>query len=323
MNRYSSPVRLAEEIAVLDTMSRGRLVLGLPMGHGMQYHSMGDVSPATARARYREAHDLLVKALTEDGPFEWRGEFYNIPYVNLWPKPLHMPEIIIPGGGSVETLELVAKHRYGYQGILTPRASALKNLQKLRDLCEAEGYELERRQVSQYVSIHVAETDEQARREIETHELWSYQNFFRSPNYDNFPPGYVTVNSMRGMLSGGGYRSTPMEEMSLNQIEENHWAIFGSPATVADKLRASVDELGAGAITLVGNFGTKPRWLTEKSLSMFAEEVIPKFRSEEGKGSAPGYSTLAEYGARRPREFTRPTIVVNGERRAVQDGLPA
>ena len=81
LNDYLSPIRLAEELAVLDVMSRGRLFFGLPMGHGMQYHSTGVMSPATARRRFREGHDLLMAALTQPGPFEWKGEFFNVPNV--------------------------------------------------------------------------------------------------------------------------------------------------------------------------------------------------------------------------------------------------
>lgn len=314
LNRYQNPVALAEEVASLDTLSRGRLVLGLPMGHGMQYHSMGVINPATARRRYREAHDLFIKALTHEGPFSWNGEFFNVPYVNLWPRPMRKPEIMIPGGGSVETLELVAKHRYGYQPVLSPRATILKTLERLRELCRAEGYEPAPSQFAQYMSIHVAETDEQARREVERHELWSYQNFFRSPQHDNFPPGYVSAKSMRGILSAGGYRSTPLDQMSLDEIEANHWCIYGSPETVAEKLRASLDESGAGTVVLAGNFGTKPRWLAEKSLGLFAEQVLPKFKSEIPSDGLHGYSSRAQFGTMRSEDLIEPTVILGGEK---------
>ncbi len=313
INNYLTPIRLAEEIATVDTMSRGRLTLGLPMGHGMQYHSFGVISPAVARARYREAHELLIAAMTHPGPFEWNGDFFQIPYVNLWPKPLQQPHppIVIPGGGSLETLQLVAKHRYVYLCVLNPRPVLLRNLERLRELCQDEGYELDPSQVALVIGIHVAETDKQARLESEPHDLWQFQNFFQSPMHDNFPPGYLSPKSLAGVL-GGGYRSRPMNEMSFESLVENGWVIVGSPETVASRLKEALEETGAGRLIIGANAGSKSRWLTMKSLTMFAEEVIPRLRP----GGTPqwddrqsiGYRTNSEYGALRPRNAPPPTI---------------
>lgn len=315
MNAYATPLRLAEEIAALDIMSRGRLLLGLPMGHGMQYHSLGVMNPATARARFREGHELLMKALTEPGPFEWCGDFFHVPYVNLWPKPLQTPHppIIVPGGGSVETLQLVAKHRYSYLAVLSPRPALVKTMQRLRDLCNEEGYEPDPTQLTINVAVHVAETDKQARLESEAHHLWQYQNFFRSPMHDNFPPGYVSSQSLRGMLQGG-YRSKPLSELSFDELVENGWVIAGSPETVAARLEEHAEEIGAGRLVLAFNAGSMSRWSTMKSMTLFAEEVIPRMR----KGGTPvwkdkplaGYETNAEFGARRPADAPRPVATL-------------
>ncbi len=313
INAYETPIRLAEEIATVDTMSRGRLTVGLPMGHGMQYHSLGVMNPARARARYREAHELLIAAMTHPGPFEWNGEFFHVPYVNLWPKPLQQPHppIVVPGGGSIETLQLIAKHRYTYLCVLNPRPTFLRNLERLREFCAENGYELDPGQIAQLIGIHVAETDKQARLEAEAHDLWQFQNFFQSPMHDNFPPGYVSPQSLQGILSGG-YRSKPLSQMSFDDLVDAGWVIVGSPETVASKLREALEESGAGRLIIGGNAGSKPRWLTLKSLTMFAEEVIPRLR----KGGSPrwkdaplaGYETSAEFGSRRPGDAGPPTV---------------
>ncbi len=310
LNAYANPIKLAEEIAAADTLSRGRLSVALPMGHGMQHHSLGYMNPAVVRRRFREAHDLLVAALTEEGPFEWNGEFFQVPYVNVWPRPLQRPHppFVLPGGGSLETLELAARLRYRYMQVLNPRAVYLRNLQRFRDLCAAEGYATDPSQIVTVMSVHVAETDAQARREAEAHDLWMYQNFFRSPGHDNFPPGYVSGASLRGVL-GGGYRSTPMNEMSWDELAAEHWVVAGSAETVAARLRESLEESGAGILVVDVNAGVKPRWLALKSLTLFAEEVIPRLRP----GGVPawkrrelaGYETSSEYGARRPADAPR------------------
>ncbi len=319
VNDYLTPVRLAEEIATVDTMSRGRLFVGLPMGHGMQYHSTGVMNPALGRARFREAHELLIRAMTEPGPFEFQGEFFHVPYVNLWPRPLQEPHppIWIPGGGSVETLRLVAKHRYTYLAVLSPRPALLKTAQRLRDLCREAGYEADRKQIVQGVAVHVAESDRQARREVEAHELWVYQNFFRSPMHDNFPPGYTSAESLASMMAGG-YRSKPLSELRYDDLVDMGWLVAGSPETVAARLKELIDELGAGRVVLAMNNGSKPRWLAMKSLTMFAEEVIPRLRpggeATWKRADLAGYETNAEFGARRPADDVPPMAagVVDG-----------
>jgi alkanesulfonate monooxygenase SsuD/methylene tetrahydromethanopterin reductase-like flavin-dependent oxidoreductase (luciferase family) len=313
VNDYLTPIRLAEEIATVDTMSRGRLIVGLPMGHGMQYHSTGVMNTATGRARYREAHDLLLRAMTEPGPFEFKGDFLHVPYVNLWPRPLQQPHppIWIPGGGSVETLRLVAKHRYTYLAVLSPRPALLKTMARLRELCLEEGYEAAPHQIAQNIAVHVAESDAQARREVEAHELWVYQNFFRSPMHDNFPPGYTSAQSLANMLEGG-YRSKPLSELTYDEIVDMGWLVAGAPETVASRLRELMEEAGTGRLVIGANNGSKPRWLALKSLTMFAEEVVPRLRP----GGSPtwkdapvaAYETNTEYGARRPADDPPPTV---------------
>lgn len=310
INNYLTPIRLAEEIAAIDTMSNGRLVLGLPMGHGMQYHSTG-MNPATARERHAEAHDLLIKALYDDGPFEWKGKHFHVPYVNLWPRPAHRIDFILPGGGSIETQQLAAKRRYTYQSVLSPLDVMAKNMERFRDFCRAEGYEPDPRQSAAVFSLHVAETDEIARKELEPYEEWAYQNFFRSPSHDNFPPGYVSVSSMRAMR--GGYRSRPMNEMTYDDLMENKWILAGSPQTVTEQLHTVVEKLGLGRVILGITTGLKPQWMVDKMLTLFSEEVLPHFRTN-GKPLATlddraGYDTRLEYAVKRRKEHAVPTIL--------------
>jgi alkanesulfonate monooxygenase SsuD/methylene tetrahydromethanopterin reductase-like flavin-dependent oxidoreductase (luciferase family) len=186
-------------------------------------------------------------------------------------------------------------------------------MQRLRDLCEEEGYEPHPTQLTINVAVHVAETDKQARLESEAHHLWQYQNFFQSPMHDNFPPGYVSAQSLRGMLQGG-YRSKPLNELSFDDLVENGWVIAGSPETVASQLEEHAQEIGAGRLVLAFNAGSMSRWLTMKSMTLFAEEVIPRMR----KGGTPvwkdqplaGYETHAEFGARRPADAPRPVATL-------------
>ena len=97
----NNPLTIAEEFAMLDNMSRGRLVVGFVRGIGAEYHSSG-INPAFSHDRFHEAHDLIVKAWTQPGPFAFDGEHFPLSYANPWPRPVQTPHprIWIPSQGS-------------------------------------------------------------------------------------------------------------------------------------------------------------------------------------------------------------------------------
>lgn len=315
LNAYQNPIRLAEEIAVVDTLSHGRLTIGLPMGLGQQYHSLA-MNPATARARHAESLDLLIAALTQEGPFQWKGEFFNHNYVNIWPRPAHNVEFILPSGGSIETLGVAAKHGFTYQTVLSERSQQVKTLEKFRDLCREEGYEPDPRQTAMVIEIHVAETDEIARKETEGAYLWNYQNYFEAPVVDSFPPGYTSQRSLRGIL-GQGY-GIDTKKMTYDDLIEQNWVISGSPETVTELLEQAITETGVGRVILNFSLGVKPKWLVEKSLALFSEQVLPHFRpggltlAEREKWETSGFRTNLEYEHKRRKDVPNPTIVRDG-----------
>ncbi|MBV9776794.1 MAG: LLM class flavin-dependent oxidoreductase, partial [Acetobacteraceae bacterium] len=97
---YNPPVRVAEEFAMLDVISGGRLVAGFPVGTSMDTNFCYGQIPALTREKYAEANDLIIRAWTEDKPFAFNGRYTKLRYVNTWPKPLQQPypPIHIPGG---------------------------------------------------------------------------------------------------------------------------------------------------------------------------------------------------------------------------------
>ena len=109
------PLRVAEEIAMLDVISGGRIISGFVRGIGAEYQTF-QLDPTQSRGRFHEAHDLIVEAWTRPGPFEWYGRHFKLRYVNPWPRPLQQPHppIWSPSQGSAETVDWAARHRYTY-----------------------------------------------------------------------------------------------------------------------------------------------------------------------------------------------------------------
>ena len=113
---YNPPTRVAEEFAMLDCISGGRLIAGFPVGTPMDTCFAYGQNPSLLRQRYLEAHDLVLRAWTEAETFAWNGRFNQQRYVNIWPRPVQKPHppVWIPGGGSVETWRWCAEMDYVY-----------------------------------------------------------------------------------------------------------------------------------------------------------------------------------------------------------------
>ena len=111
---YNPPTRVAEEFAMIDCISGGRLIAGFPVGTPMDTTYAYGTNPSQLRDRYYEAHDLVLRAWTEQETFAFNGRFNQQRYVNIWPRPIQQPHppIWIPGAGSVETWRWAAEMDY-------------------------------------------------------------------------------------------------------------------------------------------------------------------------------------------------------------------
>ena len=107
---YNPPTRVAEEFAMIDVISGGRLIAGFPVGTPMDDCFAYGQNPSQLRDRYYEAHDLVMKAWQEPDTFAFNGRYNQQRYVNIWPRPVQQPHppIWIPGGGSIETWQWCA-----------------------------------------------------------------------------------------------------------------------------------------------------------------------------------------------------------------------
>jgi alkanesulfonate monooxygenase SsuD/methylene tetrahydromethanopterin reductase-like flavin-dependent oxidoreductase (luciferase family) len=278
---YNPPLRVAEEFAMLDVLSGGRLVAGMVIGGGPEYFSYR-IDPTTAREKFREALDLIVKAWTVSGPFLWDSKHYHFPYVNPWPRPLQQPHppIWIPGAGSSETIDFVARRRYSYMGIPYFPIEVFKRVfGQFREACARAGYEARPEQMGWGVPIYVAETDRQAREEFEPHLWYFIRNLLK--NISLTPPGYTSAKSALALLKNRKYFLA--EQKTWDDIEKGVYAIVGSPETVRQKLEQYQKELGVGVVLTGCQTGAVAHELTRKSMELLAKEVLPRVRGVEAR----------------------------------------
>ena len=136
-----NPVRVAEEFAMVDVLTRGRLVAGMLRGTATEYVTYG-TNPAESRERFEEALQLILKAWTEPQPFGWLGRFYEYRTVAIWPRPIQQPHPpIFMSGSSPESGELAARHRLHLGLAFTTVPLAREAARYFREQAAAAGWE--------------------------------------------------------------------------------------------------------------------------------------------------------------------------------------
>jgi alkanesulfonate monooxygenase SsuD/methylene tetrahydromethanopterin reductase-like flavin-dependent oxidoreductase (luciferase family) len=276
---YNPPTRVAEEFAMIDCISGGRLIAGFVVGGGPEYFSSG-VNPTHAREMFREAHDLIIQSWTEPGPFRFFSKHYKLNYVNPWPRPIQQPHppIWVPGVGSLETMEFVAKRRYSYMGIPYFHIDVFtRTFNLFREACAREGYDPSPEQMGWPIPIYVAQTDEQARREFEP-SLWYFAKKLLK-GIDITPPGYTSVKSALAITKNQDKFLLSID--TWDKVEKGVFAIVGSPATVRDKLIHYQKQLGAGNILTGCQIGSLSHEQARNSMKLLADEVMPYVRQAQ------------------------------------------
>jgi alkanesulfonate monooxygenase SsuD/methylene tetrahydromethanopterin reductase-like flavin-dependent oxidoreductase (luciferase family) len=262
---------------MLDVISGGRIISGFVRGIGAEYHSFG-VNPAHSRERFIEAHDLIVKAWSEPGPFSWDGQHYNVRYVNVWPRPLQQPHppIWIPSQGSGETIDWAAERHYTYMQTYTPVNLIKPFFDQYRQAADRCGYRATPEQLGWAVPVYVGETDEQAREEAWPHLDLFVNDLLRMTPELLFPPNYLTEQSMERVLAskrGLGVRK------SWEDMDGTSLAIVGSPDTVCRRIEEAQRVLGFGRLVAFVQFGGLSTDLTKRNIERISEHVIPRLRS--------------------------------------------
>ena len=272
-----NPLRVAEEIAMLDLMSGGRIDSGFVRGIGWEYFGHS-INPTRSRSRFDEAHDLIIRSWTSEEMFSWYGENYEYRYVNLWPRPMQSPHppIYIPGAGSTETMKFCAARHYTYMSVYAPTRIVRRWFDGYRQAATDLGYVPDPEKIAFSVPIYVADTDSRAHAEARPALEFLYHKALKQSTEMVTPPGYMSPGSLRGVLMSGmhGFRTSSYEDLlAAGQ------AVVGSPATVASRLRELYDELG-GFGQLIGLFAIGPSTHEQvtRSSELFATEVMPELR---------------------------------------------
>jgi alkanesulfonate monooxygenase SsuD/methylene tetrahydromethanopterin reductase-like flavin-dependent oxidoreductase (luciferase family) len=278
-----NPVRLAEELAMIDMVSKGRLVSGFVRGGGQEQLATG-VNPAYNRERFEEAHALITKAWTTPGPFRWEGTHYQHRVVNPWAVPLQKPHprVWIPGVLSKETIIWAARQRYPYIALST-EIEATKRIWQLYDKTAAEvGFQGGPEYRGYLQRLHVAETEEKALANARQF-MWMQGEFtgLAHPVWSS-PSGYFSPGNRTAFVEFAvGRRANPRAAAFEDQLRDQQ-IIAGTPKTVIPRLRRLLEETRPSILGFWAADGFVSSADTKTCIRLLGQEVLPALR-EIGK----------------------------------------
>jgi alkanesulfonate monooxygenase SsuD/methylene tetrahydromethanopterin reductase-like flavin-dependent oxidoreductase (luciferase family) len=261
---HSNPVRVAEELAMLDTLAQGRLVVGLLRGTANEALTY-DLNPEESRERTDEGMELILKAWTERRAFGWQGRHFQYRQVSIWPRPLqqpHPPTYAL--GTSREACEFAARHRLGCGVSYGPFEVMARATRHYREACARHGWEPTPEQIIYRANMLVADTDEDA------HALLKAQ-----PNRAPFE----MRKGVRDAVAAIDSRNIAGEKRAAVVTGALPTTFIGSPDTVVEQVRRAREVIGCGVLDLSlhppGSNDLEPMM---RALELFGRKVLPRIR---------------------------------------------
>jgi alkanesulfonate monooxygenase SsuD/methylene tetrahydromethanopterin reductase-like flavin-dependent oxidoreductase (luciferase family) len=252
------PLRLAEELAMIDCLSKGRLISGFARGIPREYQ-VHNVPLAESRARFEEAYDIITRAWTEE-VFSYEGQFWSYKDVALWPRPVQQPHppIWIPVVGSQESIEFAARHN-------CPITPGLGRARGLRD------------DIIREYGPHILYFN----RTLFSHGNFTETETQRQSGYSSqASTDYVRPENLRAAANlRSEFRNLTMEQLE----EQAEHMPMGTADEVIERIIDAAESAGANTVQLAMNRGALPHDLFMAQIERFAREVLPALQAHEVK----------------------------------------
>jgi alkanesulfonate monooxygenase SsuD/methylene tetrahydromethanopterin reductase-like flavin-dependent oxidoreductase (luciferase family) len=273
-----NPVRVAEEYAMIDVMSGGRLIAGFLRGIPHEYIGY-NIPPDDSRSRLREATELILKCWTEDEPFGWEGEHYRFPAVSIWPKPIQKPHPrILMSASNAESAEFVAKMR-AIMGItlIQNLDTAREAITHFKDVALGYGWTPGPEDILVGQQFCLCDSDDEAFAQMEAAQTYFHQTLMRPQRTAQQlvlqQSRYYTAEDIR---EGFQKRLATLRGRNVHEQIEAGSIICGGPETVVRQIRRLKDELGCGILNLTMKVGNMPDSVVRRGMELFRGRVAPQ-----------------------------------------------
>jgi alkanesulfonate monooxygenase SsuD/methylene tetrahydromethanopterin reductase-like flavin-dependent oxidoreductase (luciferase family) len=265
-----NPVNVAEQYATLDNILGGRLRFALLRGTPNEYLTYG-TNPWESRERFEEAVELIIRCFTEPEPFGWEGRYFRYRNIALFPSPVQQPHPRITlSGNSTSSARFAGRMRCDLGISFLPPQSAAASVAAYRESAAQAGWEPTADNILYRQFCYVAESDEQARRDIGQSNWPMGAGLFVSGNPEIMAVMGVAAAAMAGVPRG----VTPDMSKAPPMFGD---PFIGSPGTVADQIRQTAGHVGMGRVELIvtGAAGAMSHENVVRSIKLMGETLIP------------------------------------------------
>ena len=270
---HHDPIRLAEDYAMLDLLSGGRLDFGVGRGFIKLIYDGFNQSMDESRERFREVLEVIEHAWSQD-TFSYHGKFYTAKNVKLLPRPLQkpMPPIYMAAAASPESF--VAAGEKGHSLLLAlftmPLSAFKQNVQLYRETLSRAGHDPHTVEVAGAYHCFVDDTPEQARQKWESH----YMRYLHFVGPLIGPPEKIPGTQYDAWKKlGENMRHVTFDQMYPDLV------LCGDPSQCVDRIGLLQEELGLSNLLLYMDLGGIDQKELRGSMERFATKVMPHFRS--------------------------------------------
>jgi alkanesulfonate monooxygenase SsuD/methylene tetrahydromethanopterin reductase-like flavin-dependent oxidoreductase (luciferase family) len=272
----TNPVRVAEEFAMLDNLSGGKVVAGLLRGTPNEFLTYS-TNPHETRELYEEGIEIILKAWTEPQPFGWLGRHFEYREVSIWPRPVQQPHPpVFMSAASRESAVFGARHKLGGAVSFTPPPVAAQQFAVYKEEAQRAGWTPGPDQLLYRGWCHVAETDEQARQDVE--ESFMGGGVKLTPKDSVLRELVARAGQFPGpppAATPAGNGAAPARRSPIGIVN-----FSGSPDTVARQLLEMQAATGVGVVDLVFQGPALPYDKMLRSVELFGKKVIPQIRDK-------------------------------------------
>jgi len=289
-----NPLRIAEELAMVDCLSRGRVMSGFARGVPREY-KVYDVPMAESRARFDEALDVILKAWTQD-VFSHQGKYWSYKDIAIWPRPYSQPHppVWIPFTGSQETIERAAAGNFG-AAIYHPNRGVIDDMIDCfaRSLMR-HGHRIRPDQLCLLADVWVADNAARAVEEYASYYLYFNQVLW---HHGSSAPGQTATPATSGYVASTSFdyvrpENRPYVALDREKIRQMNRSdveakvasgelAFGSAKEVTERLIETAEHIGANVLLLNMNLGAVPHDLHLEQVRRFGREVLPKLQAHQ------------------------------------------
>ena len=278
------PVRVAEEYAMIDCLSNGRLIAGFVRGIPPEYIWYG-VNPAESRGRFEEAYNLIMTAWTEP-VWSHEGKFFNLHDCAIWPRPVQQPHPPIwIAARSAESVEWCVKRHLPCAQVYQTTGQIEDTFNYYRSKAREQGWEATPDKFILCRHIYIDDTEQKARELAEPAMRYFFTVFNRGFNeainkgaVDQKLTAALTSERSFSYFREGNRERRDFSKLDWDGLIDSGYLIAGTPDSVAKQLQSQMKQIGADHFMGMFHIGNLAHDKVVKSLDLFKKEIMPRLQ---------------------------------------------